>query len=94
MMSELPSRDWLDQQFAESRITHAIYPGELRTKVFAILSAYASDDLKTEAEYREAIDYEAAKYVYRAAWPDPDLSDYDAVRSIVDAALGIGETDE
>jgi hypothetical protein len=43
---------------------------------------------------REAIDYEAAKYVYRAAWPDPDLSDYDAVRSIVDAALGIGETDE
>lgn len=60
----------------------------------SILSAYALGELKTDAEHREAIDYEAIFDLFVASMRGVD-SDVTVSRlEIEQAALGIGETDD
>jgi hypothetical protein len=92
-MGDLPSRedakDWSDR-FAE-----VVNPRSMVN----IVAAYASGGLKTETEYREAIDYEAAWQILGSLLSlrfldEQQLTGREAIHYAFDAALGIGETDE
>ncbi len=62
---------------------------DIAEPAYSIVAAYLDDELKTEAEWREAIDYEAAVELARTfrnlEW------NARAVKSVVDAALGVSD---
>ncbi len=85
-MSELPSRE----SFKRSGVT--------LTDASPILAAWVREELKTEAEWREGIDWEAAETellhtVFMLEKDDNRTNPVDAARAIVDAALEVSDDD-
>ncbi len=83
-MTDLPSRegDWIglgDDLFREGFDSAA-----------AVVEAFASGVLKTEAEWMDSIDWEAAgvQFIYESG----PMFDPDSARAIVAAGIGLGGT--
>lgn len=83
-MSDLPSREHINKRIG------GLAAGRLVDE-WAIAGAYGLGELKTEAEWREAINYEAAADV----WADrADWSGYSAIEAATDAVVAaIGDTE-
>ncbi len=79
----LPSRQWF-RDHAGVMLDTTLEDGE---EEWVIVGAYASGDLKTEAEWREVIDYEAATDTAVELLTVEPRWDASATQLVVDAAL-------
>ncbi len=85
-MSDLPSRTDIQVELDKDRDYHLDYDESI---VGDIGRAYASGELKTEAEWQAGIDYVAAMVEFKKFWDQPFASaqgDAAVMRRVIDAA--------
>ncbi len=95
MLSDLPSRE----SFKRNGVTIM--------DVKPVLAAFMREELKTEAEWRDSIDWESATRMYAimdcGVMSEEEIDDWSddiwddcrfGTKAIVNAALGIGDTDD